>query len=138
METNSINITWNNTDRSVSYIKIKTTSPNQRIESMNTQDTSHTRSNRFPPRHIAIEEGHSHRPATAGVEPGLDELLASANREAASLAWSTGYPFLVLPCLEEELENNAREYWSRQTRIQKESLRLLHQTFPVRSRLLAA
>ena len=51
--------------------------------------------------------------------------LEHARREALSLAWSTGFPQLVLPCLLEEKFHKANQYWTRQIEIRKRSALLL-------------
>jgi hypothetical protein len=136
-KTNKLNFTWNNTDWSVSQFNIETTHCNYRNQTMNHQDNMITPRKAFPPRHIVVNPlARAKNPPTP--KKSLEATLENARREAAALAWSTGYPFLLQPCLTEELENNAREYWHRQTHIQEQSSEILHQTFPVVSRLLAA
>ncbi len=89
------------------------------------------------PRHIKVNELLLAQ-QEAARQLNLDATLQNARREAMSLAWSTGYPFLVLPVLTDELESNAREYWTKQTYIQRRSSAILHRSFPVASRRLAA
>lgn len=133
-----INIAWNNTDWSVSNIGIRATNFNQRNLSMNYNTQTPTEKTA---RTFGEQNNRASLPAQAAqrhAAHGFSEVLKNARREAAALAWSTGFPFLTLPCLQEELENDATKYWSKQTRIQLRSSSLLNKTFPMASHLLAA
>jgi hypothetical protein len=58
--------------------------------------------------------------AEAGTED-LTPLVRRATEEAASLAWSTAFPLLVLPELIEEKVAAARQQAVRQNRIRRQS-----------------
>jgi hypothetical protein len=58
-------------------------------------------------------------PVLAEADPALAESLQWAAREAASLAWTTSVPLLVLPELLSEKVNQARRQSCHQQRIWK-------------------
>ena|SRR5436190_3585274 len=59
------------------------------------------------------------------TNPELNAYLRRAANEAASLAWVTAYPLLVLPALFEEKANAASAQAQRQERVRHRSLQLL-------------
>jgi hypothetical protein len=61
-------------------------------------------------------------------DPRLDTWLRRAGEEAASLAWTTPYPLLVLPLLVEEKAAEARQHHAHQQWVQLESEGILWST----------
>jgi hypothetical protein len=59
------------------------------------------------------------------LDAGLSILLEQAQRDAEAVAWTTGYPELVLPCLVEERQATARSWWQRQREIRDRSVQRL-------------
>jgi hypothetical protein len=90
----NLNIAWNNTDWSVS--------------NFNKSDRIATTMNFFD----------------NALNPWLPLLLNRARTEAIALAWETGFPDLLLPCLLAEKVDGARNYWKRQQAIRARSIRL--------------
>lgn len=59
------------------------------------------------------------------MDPALDEILQHATNEALALAWTTPYPWFVLPVLLEEKLAAARRYYERQRIVRCRSLEIL-------------
>jgi hypothetical protein len=68
------------------------------------------------------------REKTDATDPSLWLSLQQAADEAASLAWTTAYPVLVLPELFAEKAADACRRWQRQLDIHQQSLGLVAQT----------
>jgi len=125
---NKIKFTWNNTDWSVSNSEIIANSSNA-MKTLNKEQNPHTRYIHAAPKPAA---------STRRVEDEPTDLVERARRQATALAWSTDYPFLVLPCLTEELEQHAREYLEKQEQIREQTAQLFPRTFPLTARQIAA
>ena len=121
----TLNIAGNNTDWSVSNFEIK-------IMNQNTDSTiAHSENARFLRAYpqLNVEKRASDRSETH---------LEHARMRAAALAWSTDYPFLVLPCLTEELEQEAIAYMEKQRNVLTQTEALFPQAFPIAAEQLAA
>jgi len=60
------------------------------------------------------------QPVLGGAHnPELRSKLTWAAQEAASLAWLTPFPLLVLPALFEEKISAARQHWLKQQKIRR-------------------
>lgn len=123
-----LNFTWNNTDWSVPNITVSdlpTITPWKKMTSHSTPRA------RQPGKIVTL-------PSAPAPMNSLAVALANARREAEALAWSTGFPGLLLPCLREELEHRARDYWHHQREVRAQSERLLAESFDLRLRREAA
>lgn len=85
----------------------------------------------------ALKERLLRRSLEAPEARGLTERLRWAAEDAASLAWATAFPLLVLPELVEEKLEAARRQAARQERIRRRSAALLARTVPAAGPLSA-
>lgn len=123
-----LSIEWNNTDWSVSIVKATTPEFQSQLQ-MNTENMT------------SLSDGRPnilHLPTLAPLRTSLSDALQYARRDAEAIAWNSGFPELVLPCLREELEVRAREYWNHQLGVQERSARLLRCSFTSLTRSEAA
>ena len=120
-----LNIAGNNTDWSVSNFEIKIM--NQNTDSTATRSENARFLRAYP--QLNVEKRASDR---------TDTNIEQARMRAAALAWSTDYPFLVLPCLTEELEQEAIAYMEKQRHVYSQTEALFPQAFPIAAEQLAA
>ncbi|HAV63978.1 MAG TPA: hypothetical protein DCY13_16630 [Verrucomicrobiales bacterium] len=117
-----LNFKWNNTDWSVSHIEHRSLERAKNLKPMKQA----TRSRNLDLSNILDLPKPTGQTRTGG---SLAVALENARREAASLAWSTGYPQLLLPCLQEELESRAVDYWTKQREVHVRSAGIVRRTF---------
>lgn len=129
-----LNILWNNTDWSVSNFEFKSQQPagmNKRIETIQNQRPFRA-ANEHPASIVEFRP-----PSRSAKATGLETLLDRARRDAEALAWETGFSTLLLPCLLEEKETEARSYWSHQQEVHARSSDILVQLHQAPNQLAA-
>lgn len=122
-----LNFEWNNTDWSVSKLK----------SNKKTERPIHKPMTAISPHRPAPVRNVLRLPTPQQPPDSLAAVLERARHEAIALAWSTNFPLLVLPCLKEELEHRAADYFGRQNRVRADSQEALRAAFPVSTSLAA-